>query len=609
MVARTPLAFAFTALALRTAALLPPASAPHVYPGQPSGPYSTQWQPYFKVNNSQLNLAFDPPSSFAGNVMTSRPGHDDDTLFFWAFESSAGSLVNATSSDPWMIWLNGGQAFIILPGASSMLGLLLENGPIRIEDFSDDGTPHANEFSWHQLADIFYIDQPVGTGFATADSAGYAVDEVQIAQDFVGFLSNIAKIFPGLATRPLMLIGESYSGRFIPYIAQALLASSNPPVRLHRIALGDATIGSLILHHHAPMTTVVQTYPQLLNYNATALDFYLQQSSLCGYDIELTYPQTGGHFAPLQEHQPTAKGRMLENFATTGPPGHFLHRQHLTWGQRKRSLTPLPQDRPRLLQPNAVPAGEIDAWYGCFLFDSVTDFAVNFSFPYAGGFDPYDAPDARDGLPLNDGIFTFLADPSVKAAIHAPDKAWSPMNGAFPFAGGSVDPSPEPTFFGQIIEQVDKVILYSGNDDMLDSHRGTEIVIQNTTWAGQQGFSHPPRTEWHVDGIDGIAGVVHQERGLTYVLVGGAGHQVPLFNPQSALEVVRQFILGDNNVGSVANDGTIVGGENADIHPVLRGQNAINFIVGTQTTSTVWSPATRQAWDDAVETLAPASAR
>lgn len=45
--------------------------------------------------------------------------------------------------------------------ASSSL-TLLQNGPIRFADFSDDESAHANQFSWHQLADIFYIDQPVG---------------------------------------------------------------------------------------------------------------------------------------------------------------------------------------------------------------------------------------------------------------------------------------------------------------------------------------------------------------------------------------------------------------------------------------------------------------
>lgn len=577
---------------------IPPASAPIAYPGIPSVPYSTQWQQYFKVNNSLLNLSFEPPSSYAGNIQTARPGHDDDSLFFWAFEKQSGSLVNATSTDPWLIWLNGG------PGSSSMLGLLLENGPIHINDFSTDESPHANQFSWHTLSDIFYIDQPVGTGYATADSDGYADDQEQVAEDFVGFLQNVVKVFPQLASRPLIFTGESYSGRFIPYISRALLTHSNPPVQLSRIALGDATIGSLILHHHAPVVTLLQTYPQLINYNASTLEFYLQQSSLCGYNLSLTYPQSGGHFPPLKDQPPTAVGRVIESFIAAKPIRRLRSTRPSPWGLRKRSPHSRYHDAPPPPKPDANVT--IDPWYGCYLLDSIADYAVNFSFPYATGIDLYDAPDGGEDLPLNRGIRTFLNDDSVRTAIHAPNKLWAPMTD-FPFADGSDDPSPEPDFFGNLIEMVEKVVLYSGNDDLLDSHRGTEIVIQNTTWAGQQGFVKPPQTEWHIDGVEGgVSGVVHQERGLAYVLIRGAGHQVPLFQPNLALELLRQFILGDNDLGTVALNGSVIGKENDKLHPVLRGQDAINYVDDAlQATSTIWPHTSRQAWDQAVETLAP----
>jgi hypothetical protein len=43
------------------------------------------------------------------------------------------------------------------------------------------------------------------------------------------------------------------------------------------------------------------------------------------------------------------------------------------------------------------------------------------------------------------------------------------------------------------------------------------------------GFERRPQTEWFTD--DGsFAGIVHQERNWTYVLVRGAGHQVPLWD-------------------------------------------------------------------------------
>jgi carboxypeptidase D len=36
-----------------------------------------------------------------------------------------------------------------------------------------------------------------------------------MGRDFKGFLGNLAKIFPSLATRPLYIIGESYAGVYI----------------------------------------------------------------------------------------------------------------------------------------------------------------------------------------------------------------------------------------------------------------------------------------------------------------------------------------------------------------------------------------------------------
>jgi hypothetical protein len=53
-----------------------------------------------------------------------------------------------------------------------------------------------------------WVDQPVGTGFSTADSSGYINSEDQMGEDFLGFLRNLVQVFPSLAKRPLYLTGE-----------------------------------------------------------------------------------------------------------------------------------------------------------------------------------------------------------------------------------------------------------------------------------------------------------------------------------------------------------------------------------------------------------------
>ncbi|KAI3396410.1 hypothetical protein diail_12218 [Diaporthe ilicicola] len=73
--------------------------------------------------------------------------------FFWFIESR-----KDPHNAPLSIWLNGG------PGASSLLGMLSENGPCAINDDSNSTT--LNPWSWNNEVNVLYIDQPVQVGFS-----------------------------------------------------------------------------------------------------------------------------------------------------------------------------------------------------------------------------------------------------------------------------------------------------------------------------------------------------------------------------------------------------------------------------------------------------------
>ena len=59
------------------------------------------------------NITFPVGRNWAGNIPVDRPGHPNDTLFFWAWEKQNGSFT-ASSDEPWGIWLNGGQVYVNL---------------------------------------------------------------------------------------------------------------------------------------------------------------------------------------------------------------------------------------------------------------------------------------------------------------------------------------------------------------------------------------------------------------------------------------------------------------------------------------------------------------
>jgi carboxypeptidase D len=88
--------------------------------------------------------------------------YDDHNLFYWHFKNTS-IPADVNTGVPLVVWINGG------PGSSSMFGLFLENGPIRVSRTGttmDDFVVNPSYGSWGDIADIVFLDQPVGTGFS-----------------------------------------------------------------------------------------------------------------------------------------------------------------------------------------------------------------------------------------------------------------------------------------------------------------------------------------------------------------------------------------------------------------------------------------------------------
>lgn len=270
--------------------------------------------------------------------------------------------------------------------------------------------------------------------------------------------------------------------------------------------------------------------------------------------------------------------------------------------------------------------GSIDEWYGCFSFNMLIDYATNFTSPWkengAVGFDVYDIPDGLSPESPTDAS-KFLNDNRTRAAIHAPtsedwaesvDYSFSATDMPDPSSNRNAfgDPSLEPmVFFSELLANASQhgveVILYSGNDDSLIPHRATEVVIQNTTWGGTQGFSQRPSTPWFNDHNE-FAGFVHQERNLTFVLFQGAGHEVPEFQPENAYVFLRDFVLGSNTTGSLGSPSSNQSGVPTLLSDGVLPEYTQPIYSGSGRTmgSTVFPSNTIAAWESFMQTATSA---
>ena len=177
-------------------------------------------------------VPFDAGESYAGTLSIDSNATDENELFFWFWPST-----NPDASDEITIWLNGG------PGCSSLDGMLQENGPFLWQ--SGTYQPLKNPFSFNNLTNMVYVDQPIGTGFSPfVKSAPPKIkNEEQVSADFAGFWKNFMTTF-GLTGRKVYITGESYAGQYIPYIASYMLDQNNTEFyNVKGIQINDPSIG------------------------------------------------------------------------------------------------------------------------------------------------------------------------------------------------------------------------------------------------------------------------------------------------------------------------------------------------------------------------------
>ncbi len=158
-------------------------------------------------------------------------------LYYWFFESRA-TGQSGVSASPLVIWLNGG------PGASSLAGLFLENGPFLLKDTGENQAEITeNESGWNQKVHLMYWDQPVGTGFSYTDSGSYAKSEQELSEQFFNALQGFFELHEEYRACDLYITGESYGGKYIPNMAKVIKDKNESLPEAQRINLKGLAIG------------------------------------------------------------------------------------------------------------------------------------------------------------------------------------------------------------------------------------------------------------------------------------------------------------------------------------------------------------------------------
>ncbi|MCJ1398410.1 hypothetical protein MMC11_001608 [Xylographa trunciseda] len=431
---------------------------------------------------------------------------------FFVFQPTIGKPVDEVT-----IFLNGG------PGCSSLDSFFQETGRFLWQP----GTylPVENPYSWVNETNMMWVDQPVGTGFSIGEITAKTQEET--ALDFVHFFKNFEDIF-GIKNFKIYVTGESYAGRYVPYISAAMLNQKDTEYfNLQGALTYDPCIGDFnLVQEEIPAVPYVQAYNNLFNFNATFLAQLEALDESCGYaayrEKYLTFPPPG-----IQ------------------PPG-FLNYSSPT--DQKCDVFDLINNEAFENNP-------------CFNI-----YEVNQQCPLL--WDVLSFPTELVYSPA--GATTYFNRTDVKTAMHAPDIDWSVCGENNVFLGGQGGPESEGDLSAdpiqhvlpQVIEATNRVLVSNGDLDFIILTNGTLMAIQNMTWNGALGFQSTPSTPIVIetsdlqyqavfaangaaglDGPQGLMGIQHFERGLMWAETYLSGHEQPEFQPRVALQHIR-WLLG-----------------------------------------------------------------
>ncbi|KAF8852153.1 alpha/beta-hydrolase [Acephala macrosclerotiorum] len=424
----------------------------------------------YSVNGSAIpEVDFDIGESYAGLLPVSKDANETSELYFWFFPST-----NTDASDEILIWLNGG------PGCSSLEGLLQENGPFLWQYGTFKPVP--NPWTWRNLTNVVWVEQPVGTGFSQGTHT--ATSETDAAAQFLGFWENFMDTF-GLQNRRVFITGETYAGYYVPYIADAMPNKNDTTYHnLEATVIYDPSKSYDTIQEQIPAVQFVDYWYGLMPFNDTFRAQLHNMSDSCGYTD------------------------YINKYLAFPPLGPF---------------------------PSELPGqdGDGNILDGCDVFDTIYNevfyvnpcwdiYQVATTCPVL--WDVLGFPGSFDYLPEGASIYFNRTDVRMDVFVNNTDNS--------PPSGVSILPG--------VIERSNRTVIGHGSLDMVLISNGTLMMIRNMTWNGAQGFITKPSDPFYVPYHDDPSESTLTASGVSVDL---SGHMIPQYAPSASYRHL-EFLLG-----------------------------------------------------------------
>ncbi|TKY67751.1 Serine carboxypeptidase 35 [Spatholobus suberectus] len=423
------------------------------------------------------NLPGQPPVKFrhyAGYVKL-RP-HEEKALFYWFFEAQ-----EAPSQKPLVLWLNGG------PGCSSVAyGAARELGPFLVEDKE---RLKLNKFSWNKVANIIFLEAPVGVGFSYTNNSKdlHELGDRVTAIDNYAFLIGWFKRFPSFRSHDFYIAGESYAGHYVPQLADLIYEGNRDTKKGSYINLKGFMVGNAVMND---LTDINGLVDYAWSHAIISDQVYHGMVKDCDFSKENQTRDCDLHIARLMEAYSD-----IDIYSIYSP---------ICLNEYQRAVSPKLVVAPRLLTRH-------DLWH-----------------TLSSGYDPC----------TEDYVGKYFNNKDVQEALHA-----NITNLSYPYSLCSDvinkwndSPNTVLPIIEKLLHAGLRIWIYSGDTD-------GRVPVTSTRYSIKK-MGLKVKKEWrawfHKHQVAGWMEVY--EGGLTFATIRGAGHQVPILRPEQALSLFVHFL-------------------------------------------------------------------
>ncbi|KAJ3108597.1 Cell death protease [Phlyctochytrium bullatum] len=420
---------------------------------------------------------------------------DTDSLFFW--------LVRNRTESPGprklLIWLNGG------PGCSSMDGMFMEYGPLRVDPTGQKVS--RNPWSWHRHAAVVFVDQPVRTGYSVGPKPPESLAEA--TKHFVTFLKGFLDTFGEFRGAEIYIGGESFAGVYVPYYATAILEKKYPVLADEKINLAGLLLGNPSLE------PFIQT--------ASLIPFALRNNLVTPAQVEKLR-------APLEQCRQAA----LEKDSASLPKCSAVLQGILKFSTANNgSCVNMYDVRLRDETPDD----------GCGLFGWP---------PELKGMRTYlsraDVKVAVHAVPPAENRAALQGDDAADTAT----KEWVECNTEVSVALRKDQTGASVMLLPKLLARL-PVTVFSGDQDLICNVDGVTAVLEAMTWNGAKGLGTAAAMKgWWLPDKRAV-GTVRSARNLTNVVLFGASHMAGVGMGEETLDLFARFV-GVQGAGTLSDE-------------------------------------------------------